>query len=262
MPSPLDPAETAYLCALEECFVAVRGRGVQWAPSDAQVANHWNSQGIPLSLVLRVVQARVRAWRFRHGDTARLPMALRWYSPAVLQAARPLGPLGGTADAPSARPGDTLPEPSAETGELPPPAIFAELLDPLPALLEQTRHLALKHAYSKAFDALDRAQRPANDAGGGEGAEELAEEAALGDPEALIAKVRQQMRKLTVAGLSEAEAAALEAWLAPQRAQLTLRLSRKAAAERLQVLQEQWLGQELAMRVPTPWGWLDPRDAP
>jgi hypothetical protein len=39
-------------------------------------------------------------------------------------------------------------------------------------------------------------------------------------------------------------------------------LSRKAAAERLLVLQELWLGEHLGLRVPTAWGWLDPRDAP
>lgn len=254
--------ETAYLCALEECFVAVRGRGVQWAHSDAEVARRWQREGISLGLVLRVVQARVRAWRFRHGDTARLPMSLSWYSPAVLQAARPLGPLS---TAPATPLGDAPPptaQPQAPDAAAPHPpeeALFAELLDPLPDLLRATTHLAIRHGYAKAFDALDQAQRPGKEP---DATAEAAGDAEPADPAALIAKVRNQLRKLTVAGLSDAEAAAMEAWLAPQRAQLALRLSRKAAADRLQVLQELWLGEHLGLRVPTAWGWLDPRDAP
>lgn len=253
MDQPTHRDETAYLCALEEYFVAVRGRGVQWALSDAEVARAWQRQGVALGVVLRVVQARVRAWRFRHGDTARLPMALRWYAPAVAQAARALGPVADAAASPLA--------PAHDASAAAP--LFAELLDPLPALLAETSHLALRHAYAQAFEALDRAQRPGGEAAArGEDGPADEAEAEPADPAAAISRVRRQVRNHVVAGLRDDEAAALQAWLAPQRPQLAQRLSKKAAAERLAALQERWLGEHLGLRVPTPRGWLDPRDAP
>ncbi len=249
-----------YLLALEECFLAIRGRGVQWSRADRDEAEAWQRAGVPLGTALRVIQARVRAWKFRHGDLARLPMALAYYGPAVLQAAKMLGPLRLGQRQTSAMPGTPAPSPSSpapDSAASPAdPPYFAELLDPLPQLLAQTHHLALQHAYRKAFDALDEAQRPA--AGWDRDPPPQGQPA---DPLAVLAKIRSQLRKLTVAGLSDGEAAALQAWLTPQVAALTLRLSRKAAAERTAALEEAWLAEHLALQVPTPWGWLDPRDA-
>ena len=257
---PTDPTQAArradiasYLLALEECFLAIRGRGVQWSRTDLDVAEAWLGAAVPLGTALRVIQARVRAWRFRHGDLARLPMGLGYYSPAVIQAAKALGPLQMaplSACPPALQPPST-PAHSA-TEQLP----FAELLDPLPELVAQTRHLALQHAYRKAFDVLDEAQRPPagwdSDARAGLDGP---------DPANALAKVRTQLRKLTVAGLTTAEAAALQAWLAPQLAGMALRMSRKATSERCAALEESWLAEHLQLKVPTLWGWLDPRDA-
>lgn len=249
-PPPEDLADIAsYLLALEECFLAIRGRGVQWSRADRDCAEAWQRVGVPLGTALRVIQARVRAWRYRHGDLARLPMALVYYSPAVQQAAKALGPMRSPQLAAPAAVADALLPTAA-------PAWFAELLDPLPELLTATRHLALQHAYHKAFDVLDEAQRPK----AGWDRDPLPQEE-LADPAATLAKIRTQLRKLTVAGLTAAEAEALAAWLAPQTAALALRMSRKAASERTAALEEAWLAEHLELKVPTPWGWLDPRDA-
>lgn len=249
-PSPAVLADvSSYLLALEECFLAIRGRGVQWSRADRDVAEAWQCAGVPLGTALRVIQARVRAWKFRHGDLARLPMALGYYSPAVLQAAKTLGPLRSSH-------GQAAPIPPAVATLIAEPPLFAELLDPLPELLGATRHLALQHAYRKAFDALDEAQRPK----AGWDRDDPPEEKSV-DAITTLAKIRTQLRKLTVAGLTAVEAEALATWLTPQTAALALRLSRKAAAERTAALEEAWLAEHLALRVPTPWGWLDPRDA-
>lgn len=251
-PESSDPC-AVWVSAIEECFVAIRGRGVVWAPEDAARAARWYRAGVSLGVAVRVLLARVRAWQFRHGDDARLPMHLGYYEPAILQACRLAPPARvATVLADQAPAND---EAQAAQGELPTvwrvDARLAELLDDLPSLIAQTDSLILHFVYRKAFEILDAAQRPpaafAPDA-------DLSVQD-LSDPLAVIDKCRTTLRKTALQGLDEGQAEALQAWAAARQRR---GLSKKAMQARLVALQEAWLGAHLGLRVPTLDGWWLP----
>ncbi|MBM4342639.1 MAG: hypothetical protein FJ100_04600 [Deltaproteobacteria bacterium] len=242
----MSPAD--YINSIEACFLALRGRGVQWAPADAALAGQWHDQGVPIGLVVRVVGARVRAWRFRHGDEARMPLHLGWYAPAVAQAVRVLGP--------------TVPRAVAEPAGAPPmlacaePGLcVAELLDPLEEFLRGTDHLGLKHAYRLAWDVLDRAlRRPHDRDDPGDPDDDLAD---LPPFEAAVAKAETVLRNALVAALQDAERATMEIEIARELAPLRGRLSKKALAVQRAQRCNAWLSRHLDVRWPTVDGWVD-----
>lgn len=77
-------AEAAFVNALENIFVQIRGRGVQWSPEDRERALKWRNIGVSLPRIVTVIEKRAKAWRFLHGDAADLPIRLRFYEKAVL----------------------------------------------------------------------------------------------------------------------------------------------------------------------------------
>ncbi len=257
MPGTDATAASDYVAAVEQCFVAIRGRGVLWAPEDAERALRWQATGAPLGLVVRVLQARVRAWRFRHGDHARLPMHLGWYEAAILQALKPLAIAQRTVPTAGDAAAGTMAATEPRAADAPAVAVdlplLAELLDPLPRLIAATGHLALQHAYRKAFEQLDALQQPADKDGD-------CDPDSLRDPHTVLARCRSQLRKTVVAGLRDAEAATLQQALDHERSQLAMRLSRKALTARLEVCEEHWLAAHLGLYVPSAAGWIDPRD--
>jgi len=234
----------AYIAAIEDCFVAARGRGVQWAPEDCALAAGWSNEGVPIGLVCRVLAARVRAWRWRHGDDARMPMHLGWYAGAVIQAGRPLACApGASQDGPSAG-GDLV-----AAGAAP---CLAELVDPLPGWIAAATHPAIAHAYRDACAALDRAQRPAHDR---DTADPGTPEGGWPDPALVVKACRKRIRTLIVAGLTPAERAALDRAVEASVAPLAQRASKRVLAERQAEAQERWLSAELAVQFPSVDGW-------
>lgn len=176
-------------------------------------------------------------------------MHLGWYEVAILQALKPLTThiARANADAPAeASPGPTTLAASSQP-------LLAELLDPLPALIAATSHLALQHAYRKAYAQLDSLQRP-------EHADGDCDPETLRDPQTAIRRCRNQLHKTVVLGLADDEAAALHRHLEAARSQLAGRLSRKAQQARLEIVQEGWLAAHIGLKVPTAAGWIDPRD--
>lgn len=234
-----------YIGSIEACFVALRGRGVVWAPSDAALAARWCDEHVPIDVVVRVLGARVRAWRFRFGQGAPMPMHLGWYAPAVVQAVRSLGHFAAGSQPPAAYPVAVV------ANELP---ALAELLDPLPAWIAAEKHLAVRHAYQQSFKALDRLQRRSDDDLPGDAADEFAD---LPPAEAGIAKCRATQLRLIVAGLADAESAALQAAVASALGPLRQRFSAKALKTQAAAVQEAWLSQHLGVRWPAVAGWVD-----
>jgi len=240
---PQDPCST-WVSAVEECFVAIRGRGVVWAPADSERAARWFHAGVSLGVAIRVLQARVRAWQFRYGADTRLPMTLAWYEPAILQASRAVVVAG---------PGQPVPQAVAEEPKV--EARLAELLDAVPRLLEQNHNLIAQYAYRKAFEGLDAAQRPP-DASAEPDPEALA--AQLADPVEVVARVRAQLRKIACKGLDEDQAAQLEHYVAAGLAGSTL--SKKAKELRKVALIEEWLSVHLGLLWPDLDGWHSAAD--
>lgn len=241
---PQDPCAT-WVSAVEECFVAIRGRGVVWAPADSERAARWYRAGVPLGVAIRVLQARVRAWQFRHGVDARLPMSLAWYEPAILQASRAVVVVG---------PGQPVPQAVAKEPKV--EARLAELLDAVPGLLEQNSNLIAHYAYRKAFESLDSAQRPADAAS--EPDPELLE-AQLVDPVDAVARCRSNLRKIALRGLDEDQTDQLQRFVDGQLARSTL--SKKAKELRKVALTEQWLSVHLGLLWPDLDGWHSAAEA-
>ncbi|MSQ83221.1 MAG: hypothetical protein EXR77_09975 [Myxococcales bacterium] len=246
-----------YVNSIEACFIAIRGRGVQWSPSDGALALRWHSDGVPVGLVVRVIGARVRAWRFRLGEQTRLPMHLGWYAPAIVQALRAIGHVSvhrsvqPELDAASLK--VTLADQEIDS-------CMPELLDPLPDMIENAPNLAVKHAYKLAFELLDKTLRRAGDHDlPGDPAEEFAD---LPPVEQAIERCVQKLRKTIVEGLDSAELAILDAHVAAALAPMRTRLSKKALNFQRAYQQQLWLSTRYAVLWPTLNGWIDPHATP
>jgi hypothetical protein len=252
-PNPTDwrtdaAAVAAYVQAIEGWFVELRGRGVQWSPTDAARAQSWYAMGVPLGTVLRVLRARAKAWRYQHGDDARLPVGLAWYDKAILEQHRHLARLGRPAQVPS---------PTQETGldaELPPDeATLTDLLDPLPELAESAAHPVIAHAYRKAHGWLDKQLHPPKDT-------DPADHEPPGDLDAQIDRCQAVLRRTVLAGLEDSEMALVDAAIDAQLKPFIGQLGRKALLGRRQALLDRELAARFGLRMPTRAGWVDPRD--
>ncbi len=246
--APVDPEVAAwrdYVQTVENCFLEIRGRGVHWSETDRARASAWYALGLPAGATVRVLQARVQAWQFRHGGQARLPMSLAWYEPAVLEHAKHLRQLGDVSHDPLL----TAPEP--------PPALTVTLLvAELAGLIAGTQHQVLGHVYGKTFDWLDSALHgvAADDSADAPLAEQAAPEL-----EALVAKCRSRMTKLLLSALDAPAQAALAQCLDTGRGENGA-VSQKAHKLREERLTERWLAGHFGHRVPTLAGWRDPRE--
>ncbi len=249
-----------YVAAIEDCFVALRGRGVQWAPQDAALAAKWAQRAVPIDLIVRVLGARVRAWQYRHGDAARVPLHLGWYAPAVTQAVRgvlfaPIAVCNGTAAAGSGDAGlrdqdDTL---VADPDDAANHATLAELLDPLPTLEEEAGHLALREAYRRAFLLLDAAQRPkADDDVPGDPDDDFADLPAV---DRVVQQCRTMMRRVVLDGLNATESEVLHQEVAARVAPLARRAAKRIVAEQTVAAQLDWMAGALGLHLPTLAGW-------
>ena len=253
-----------YVNSIEACFIAIRGRGVQWSPSDGALALRWHSDGVPVGLVVRVIGARVRAWRFRLGEHTRLPMHLGWYAPAIVQALRAIGHVSVRRDVQpevdAVSLNVTLADQEVTLADQEIDSCMPELLDPLPDMIENATNLAVKHAYKLAFELLDKTLRRAGDHDlPGDPAEEFAD---LPPVEQAIERCVQKLRKTIVEGLDSAELAILDAHVAAALAPMRTRLSKKALNFQRAYQQQLWLSTRYAVLWPTLNGWIDPLEAP
>lgn len=242
-----DPA-VGYVRAVEDCFLQIRGRGVLWSPLDAARALGWHGLGLSAGMTVRVLWARVEAWRFRHGRDARLPMHLGWYEPAVLEQTKHLRRLsapGGSVD--------LVPEPAAYA--------LADLVAELPPLMAaQASSAVLQHVYAKAFDWLDKPLHGVaveTDAAGMEGTGPAVTSGAV-DADAVLASCRARMHKLLLSALSDAQRESLAAHLAADGVAPGV-MSRKAIQARDERRTELFLAETFEHQVPTRQGWRDPR---
>lgn len=274
--------QSTYVNTIENCFIEIRGRGVLWSPADGERAAAWYATGMPLGAVLRVVEARVRAWRFLHGEHARLPMHLRYYEPALLEHCGHLRRLGSGL-------GDVL------EGELlaEAPTTVTDLLAELPALIEASTLPAMQHAYRAAFALLDKGLRPPDEteaagAAARDGLDDLhlaghgghdradgsvsphdlvlhrdagplcqLDDAAI---DALLDRCRSLLSRTLQKALSPEELAAIQGAIDGELAPFGMQLSRKALAARRTVLLERALAARFGMRVATRYGWQDPAE--
>jgi hypothetical protein len=229
------PSETAaYVRAIESCFLEIRGRGVQWSPEDGARALSWHAAGLPLGAALRVLAARVQAYRFRHGDKARVPMSLAWYEPAILDQCKHLQKLG--------RELTLAPEAAPEPG-------LVDLLADVPDLLATQPGPVAERAYRQAFDLLDEALRPGE-------SDTAIEPLSDAEEDALLVRCRARMLKTLEQGLAEADALRMAAEVDGRLAPFAGQLSRKALASRRTALVQSWLVAHHGVRLPTRRGWI------
>jgi len=241
--APRDEFESVdnYMNSLENWFVDVRGRGVQWSPADTARAQSWFVLGIPLGTVLRVLQTRARAYRFAHGDDAPLPLHLSWYEPALLDQARHLlrHGLGGGMAAETQEPADSL----------------TELVDALPDLIAQASHVGTARAFEKAFSLLDAELRGEDDEHTPQEPEIATEQAAV---DARLEKCRKSMTRIVLSSLAAEELAELEAGVQAQLRPFRGQMGKKALAMRQTALMARMLAERYGLRYPTRSGWLVP----
>jgi hypothetical protein len=170
---PLPAADATFVNALENIFVAIRGRGVQWSADDRARAERWHQIGVSLPRVVSVIEMRAKSWRFVHGDTANLPIRLQYYEKAVLGGpamALRVAPAGGDGVQPaSANTAPTQFDPAhpnrvsanaakrgADSSEPTLADRLYTLLDRVPDLVAGTDDLALQLAYKQAGLSLGR----------------------------------------------------------------------------------------------------------
>jgi len=265
-------AVATYVRSIENWFIEIRGRGVQWSPADGMRAQSWYAVGVPLGTALRVLDARVRAWRFSHGAGAQLPMHLHFYEPALLQHCQQLRRIGGGAPGMLALASE-LPV-SASDGQPSSETTLSDLLDELPALIAAAAHPGLAHAYRKAFALLDKALHPLQGTGEADlaGADQTCAQPeakplpapggvaawADGQLDAVLDRCRALLGRTLLQVLTADEAAVLaqgvDAQLTPFRGQL----SKKAMAGRRAALCERALADRFDLRLATRRGWQRP----
>ncbi|MSP91130.1 MAG: hypothetical protein EXR79_04905 [Myxococcales bacterium] len=229
----------AYLASIENCFIALRGRGIQWSHDDGARARSWFDVGVPAGAVVRVIEARVRAWEFSHGRASSVPASLRWYDPAVLDHTRHLRRVGHTEGH------------ACESTGVPADAdiTLGHLVDMAADLARSAPAPIAAHAYRAGFAALDRRLHGSD-----------AEDATPPDLDAVVDRARAAVVKAALGGLPDAERAALEADIEEQLRPLRATLSRKALQARGRLLLEARISAHLGLRLPTRAGWKEPDD--
>lgn len=77
---PASPEDHAYFQAVEEAFLRLRGKATLLSPADWQVAQGWQRAGVPLELVLRVMEELFARAKERRRRTL---SSLRYFKAAV-----------------------------------------------------------------------------------------------------------------------------------------------------------------------------------
>lgn len=92
-PSEASELDHAYFQALEAAFIRLRGAPLLLSPADWQVAKEWRGEGVPIDLVVRVME-RIFG---RQGDSAKRTgiRSLRYFRTAVARSWRRILELGG-----------------------------------------------------------------------------------------------------------------------------------------------------------------------
>ncbi len=228
----------SFVHALENIFVAIRGRGVQWSADDRERAQHWQQVGVSLPRIVSVIEMRAKAWRFVHGDAAGLPIRLRFYEKAVLGAPAMALRVNAVGTAPD---DDACTEDSEQT--------LADrlccLLDRVPDLVASSDDPALQRAYRQAGMSLGRSLQGKTrdceagiDVAGFEGA---------------IGRARKVVRKTILEGIGPSARAELVDPIDKRLA--TERISSSAAKRRRTALLDKALSREHCARFPTTDGW-------
>jgi hypothetical protein len=79
----MDDARAEYLRAIEQRFVALRGRGFMLSPRDLDIVERWRGAGVPVRIVLRALEDGVKAFVDRNTPGMPLPSSLAYFENQV-----------------------------------------------------------------------------------------------------------------------------------------------------------------------------------
>ena len=75
----MDDAHAEYLRAIEQRFIALRGRGFMLSPRDLGIVERWRTGGVPVRIVLRALEEGVKAFIDRNTPGMPLPSSLAYF---------------------------------------------------------------------------------------------------------------------------------------------------------------------------------------
>ena len=258
---PENEPTARFVNTLENLFVQLRGRGVQWSADDRERAQRWQQMGVSLPRIVAAIETRAKAYRFLHGSAADLPIRLRFYEAAVLGtdklrrlSAASTGSAVATPTRAVAVGPRTADEGRAEQGlpddsvadETPAGRVFS-LLDRLPTLAHESADPAVREAYLRAGRSLARSLTgKTRDCADGIDAQAAA---------AAVQRARRVLRKTMLDGIGEAARGKLEADVHQRLVRGTL--SASARKKRRLVLVDRELCQRFGVQFPYEDGWRD-----
>jgi len=79
----LDAERAGYLAAIEERFVALRGRGFVLSPRDVMLVDGWRARGVPARVVLSALEEGLAEFVARHPPHTPLPSSLAYFAARV-----------------------------------------------------------------------------------------------------------------------------------------------------------------------------------
>lgn len=243
---PHEVSAAQYANALENIFVSIRGRGVQWSSDDRARAMRWQKIGVSLPRVVSVLQLRAKAWRFLHGDASGLPARLGYYEKAVLGGATSGLPAMAAATArPAATPRITGPTAAQDRSEPTLADRLCNLLDRVPDLVREAEDPALQRAYRQAGLSLARSlQGKSKDCANGIDSEAF---------DAAVQRARKLVVKIALEGIGPTAQQVLEDEVdAKLRKE---RCSPRAAKRRRVALLDATLQQRWRLQLPSAEGW-------
>jgi hypothetical protein len=83
----MDDARAEYLRAIEQRFIALRGRGFMLSPRDLDIVERWRGAGVPVRIVLRALEDGVKSFVDRNTPGMPLPSSLAYFENQVDKAA-------------------------------------------------------------------------------------------------------------------------------------------------------------------------------
>ncbi len=245
-PTGQPDALARYVNVLENVFVAIRGRGVQWSADDRARVQRWHGLGVPLPTVVSAIEERARAYRFMHGDAGHMPIGLRAYERAVVgRSAARLPRLRARNDGAgiAVRYDDA---PDGEKEEETPEDTLVALLHELPRLVDKTDDRAISEAYRRAGRSLERSLR-----GDTKATAEGIDAQGLIDA---IGRANKVLRKTALTGVGSHAAAAIEVDV-DKRLDAEPAMSRAARTRRHDKLLDRELSARFSVRFATLSGW-------
>lgn len=76
----MDPERAAYLKAIEQRFLELRGRGLMLSPRDVMLVDQWRERGVPTRVVLGAIEAGVERYLETHPHEASIPSSLAYFA--------------------------------------------------------------------------------------------------------------------------------------------------------------------------------------